>query len=159
MPNKIASTARAIFAATFLIVLNACVYGVPIISPVDVALIAAATSSVTAETTDSNWPFASDTEILELKCGGLSTKIELTPRTALVTMPDRDMRFTRSVGADETQRLAYWDAVRIQVDDIGILASEDGQGLADFYFSELIILDAHSAELDLDSGSFRCGVE
>lgn len=162
MLKKIFLTVRAILAAAFLLVLNACVLGTPIISPVDVVVIAGMAVPIdrlAGENTDLYWPFEHDTEILELQCDGLSVKIELTSDTALVIMPEKDMRFTRTVGAEDRQRLAYWGVTRIEIDDTGILASEDGQGLADMYFNKLAVLDAYSAELDLHSGSFLCGAE
>lgn len=156
MSTNIFFTARAVLAAIFLILLNACVYGVPIVSPVDVVLIAGAGGGFTGENTELYWPFERDSEVLEFKCEELPARIELTSRTALVTIPGRKMRLTRSSDTENRQRLAYWDATRIDVVDIGLLASESGQDLEEFIFNRLVVLDAQSAELDLDAKLLLC---
>ena len=145
MLNKTFVTARAMFAAPLMLLLNACLYGEPIVSPVHVVV---ASHGLGTDTQQGSviWPFENNPQDLRLKCEGDKFFVELSTANARITIRDEALALKRDFFVHD--RFSYWQMSNEQdffVDDIDYQEFKVdrftllSQGKAELYYEGMLI--------------------
>ena len=144
---------RTILAATILVIMSACVMGVPIFSPADIALLGLGPVSVEPL----EWPFETNPQTLELECGAERIVIDVSPLKARVTLSDSTVELERDFFSGQKPELRYFRMIPVAQDEHVLIVTEGG--LDEYKTDRLVLHLDGSAELKYEGIPNSCRVE
>jgi hypothetical protein len=150
MLNRTFFIGRTILAATILLVLSACVMGVPILSPTDISLLGAG-----AADDPLTWPYETNPQTLELECGGERIVIDVSTAKARVTLSDSTGELERDFST--RTKFRYFRMTRLTQDEHELIVTEGG--LDEFKTDWLVLHSDGAAELKYEDISNSCRIE
>lgn len=150
MLNRTFLIGRTILAATILLVLSACVMGVPILSPGDILLLGGGGGEGPVK-----WPYDTDPKTLNLECGREKIIVEVSPQKARLTLPLSTAELERD--SIDQEKLRYFRMTRLAEDEHELIVNEGG--LDKFKTDWLALHSDGAAELKYEGISNSCRIE